>query len=131
MPNGFIERDLGCSVHSNAYHFVNVRDLMLFYSLQQEAWLLPIIKKSVHYTVHGPLVKFISENEPFTMEVLEVISLYTELVDKDYACHMIEYLSFFQNIGNAFPADVFAHPQVGPFAEKNISTKQIFDIYNV
>ena len=130
MPNGFIERDLSCSFHSNGYHFVNVRDLMLFYSLEQEPWLLPIIKKSVSYTLHGPLIRFISNNEPRVMHVLEVISLYSEFIDKGYACYMIEYLSFFQNIGNAFPADVLSHPQIGPFAEKIISTKEIYDIYS-
>lgn len=131
MPNGFIERDLGCSVHSNGYHFINIRDLMLFYVQAPQPWLLPIIKKSVHYTIHGPLVKFISDNEPRTMKILEVINLYAEFVDKSYVSYMAEYLYFFQSIGNAFPADVLSHPQIGPFTEKIISTKQIYDIYNV
>jgi len=131
MPNGFIERDLGCSVHSNGYHFVNVRDLMLFYSLEKEPWLLPIIKKSVHYTIHGPLLRYISDNEPRVMHVLEVISLYSDFVDKAYVPYMAEYLSLFQKVGMDFPADVLAYPQIGPYTEKIISTKQVYDIYNV
>ena len=131
MPNGFVERDLGFSEHSNGYHFVNLRDLMLLYSLQQEQWLLPIIKKGLYYTIHGPIIKFVSNNEPRAMHILEVISLYSEFVGRDYVSYMTEYLSYFHSIGLAFPADILAYPQIGPFTEKIISTKQIYDIYNV
>jgi hypothetical protein len=66
-----------------------------------------------------------------TMKVLEVISLYSEFVDKAHVCYMADYLSFFRNICMDFRADVLSHPQIGSLTEKIISTKQIYDIYNV
>ena len=130
MPNGFIERDMGCSEHFNGYHFINIRDLMLFYVQDPQPWLLPIIKKSVHYTVHGPLVKFISDKDPRTLKILEVIGMYSELVDESYRTDMTEYLAYFQKAGKAMPSDVLANPLVRAYTEKYISVDQGSNLTN-
>jgi len=110
MPNGFIERDLSHSVLSDFYHFRNLEDILILYNLTKADWLLNIITKSVKYTVHSRFADYVLSREPKAILFLDIILLYSDMVDEQYLHLLPKYLARFQKANSAVPVNILSDP---------------------
>jgi hypothetical protein len=110
MPNGFIERDLSHSALSDFYHFRNLEDILILYKLTRADWLREIITKSVKYTVDSSLADYVISNEPKAILFLDILILYSVIVDERYLPLLPWFLSRFQKEKFALPVNILADP---------------------
>ena len=110
MPNGFIERDLSHSALSDFYHFRNLEDILILYNLTKADWLLNIITKSIKYTVHSRFADYVLSREPKAILFLDIILLYSDMVDDGYLHLLPKYLARFQKANSAVPVNILSDP---------------------
>jgi hypothetical protein len=110
MPNGFIERDLSHSMLSSAYHFRNLEDILILYNLTKADWLLKIITKSVKYSVESGLASYVVDRQVGTMQFLDVLILYSGIINQDYLPLLPRYLARFQKANLALPVNILSDP---------------------
>jgi len=112
MPNGFIERDLSYSALSDFYHFRNLEDILILYNLTRADWLLEIVTKSVKYTVDSRLADYVLSREPKAILFLDILLLYSDIVDDQYLPLLPQYLARFQKSNSAVPVNILSDPFV-------------------
>jgi len=110
MPNGFIERDLSHSALSGFYHFRNLEDILILYNLTRADWLLEIVTKSVKYTVDSRLADYVLSREPKAILFLDILLLYSDIVDEQYLPLLPQYLARFQKSNSAVPVNILSDP---------------------
>jgi len=110
MPNGFIERDLAYSALSDFYHFRNLEDILILYNLTNADWLLKIVKKSVKYTVQSRLAEYVLTREPKAILFLDILLVYSDIVDDRYLPLLPQYLACFQKANSAVPVNILSDP---------------------
>ncbi|MHC5060904.1 MAG: D-glucuronyl C5-epimerase family protein [Planctomycetota bacterium] len=110
MPNGFIERDLSYSAMSDFYHFRNIEDILILYNLTRDDRLFDIVKKSVKYTVDSGLVEYVVSRNPKAILFLDIILLYSDLIDPCYLPLLPGYLADFQKANSAVPVNILSDP---------------------
>jgi len=110
MPNGFIERDLSYSALSDFYHFRNIEDILMLYNQTRADWLGEIIKKSVKYSVDSGLAKHVFAREPKAMLFLDILLLYSGIINQDYLPLLPPYLARFQKANLALPVNILSDP---------------------
>ncbi|HIJ69988.1 MAG TPA: hypothetical protein HPP87_01340 [Planctomycetes bacterium] len=110
IPNGFIERDLTYSALSDFYHFRNLEDILILCKLTRADWLRKIITKSVKYTVDSGLADYVLRREPKAILFLDILILYSDIVDQQYLPLLPWFLSRFQKENSAVPVNILADP---------------------
>ena len=110
MPNGFIERDLSYSALSDFYHFRNIEDILMLYNQTRADWLGEIIKKSVKYSVDSGLANYVFGRDPKAMLFLDIILLYSGIINQDYLPLLPPYLARFQKANLALPVNILSDP---------------------
>ena len=112
MPNGFLERDLSYSVLSENYHILNIKEMLILYCHERDKWLETIITKSINYTIDSGYVRSFAEKDLRASKFLEVILMYSALIDEEYFKYLAEYIQFFKNCGIAMSTDVISNPLI-------------------
>lgn len=110
MPNGFMERDLSHSALSDFYHFRNLEDILILCNLTRADWLLEIVTKSVKYTVDSRLADYVLSREPKAILFLDILLLYSDIVDDQYLPLLPKYLADFQKSSSAVPVNILSDP---------------------
>jgi len=112
MPNGFIERDLSATCLSDFYHHLNIKDMLILYGRIPADWLREIIDKSISYTVDCSHVTYLTMLGARSVLFLDILLLYTGLVDDKYLRFLPEYISVFRKAGLCVSVDILSNPFV-------------------
>ena len=112
MPNGYTERDLTYSSLSDVYHFINIEDMLILYSQTRSKWLRDIIKKSMRYSINSSLVRYLAGRNIQITIFLDILLLYSSLIDEKYLMYLPEYISFFQELNLPVSVDVLSNPLI-------------------
>ena len=110
MPNGFIERDLSHSSLSDFYHFLNIQAMLTLYSRTKTDWLLKQIKKSVEYSAGTCLADYVFGRDPKAMLFLDILLLYSGIINQNYIHLLPTYLARFQKANSALPVNILSDP---------------------
>lgn len=110
MPNGFIERDLSHSALSDFYHFRNLEDILILYNLTRADWLLNIVTRSLSYSVDSRLADYVLSREPKAMLFLDILLLYSGIINQNYLPLLPRYMARFQKANLALPVNILSDP---------------------
>jgi hypothetical protein len=110
IPNGFIERDLSYSALSDFYHFRNLEDILILYNLTRADWLLNILTKSIRYTVDSRLAACVIDRNPKAILFLDILLLYSGIINQNYLHLLPPYLARFQKANSALPVNIISDP---------------------
>jgi len=112
MPNGYIERDLCFAPLSDSYHLLNIKVLLMLYGVSPADWLLAVIRKGVEYTVKSQLGKFIALYGSRAVVLLDILLMYSAMVDETYLGLLSDYLKYFVKLDMHPQVDILADPQI-------------------
>lgn len=99
MPNGFIERDLTHSRLSDIYHLSTLKDLLILYAYLPSEWLQEAIRNSIVYTHKSGFFKYFAQTNTAANFFLEMLVLYSALIDETYLLLLPEYLAYLNQLG--------------------------------
>lgn len=105
MPNGFIERDLTHSRISDIYHLATLDDLLMLYAYLPSQWLEDAIRKSMVYTHTSGFVKYYAQHGPVANIFIEMLLLYSSMIDESYLKLIPQYIAFLEELGIAASSD--------------------------
>lgn len=112
MPDGFLERDLCFAPLSYFYHLVNLKVLLVLYSMRPDEWLRKIICKGMRYTFRSGFPDYMMTYTPWGSMLLDILLMYAGLIDAKYLCHLARHLRHFHRSGIPLQTDVLADPLV-------------------
>lgn len=111
MPTGFIERDLLHSFVSDNYHIITLRDMLALYVYHPCQWLKEMITASMVYSHKSGFIKHFAKTDPRSISFIDMLMLYSNMIDESYLKLVPEYLSYFKKMG--YPVSSTALSEVG------------------
>lgn len=110
MPDGFIERDISYAHLSDIYHLLNIKCLLMLYGQTPREWLARIIRKSTMYTFDSGLARYMAVYGSRAVVVLDVVFMYSALIDERYLRFLPDYLKYFGKLNLHPQVDILADP---------------------
>jgi hypothetical protein len=86
-PNGLTERDLTLTFIPFNYHIINIKDLLILYSMHKEPWLVDYIRNGVGYIkqfVRRDEFVHLLHNDLNYVEVAEIFKIYARYIDPGF-----------------------------------------------
>lgn len=112
MPNGFIERDLTHSRLSDIYHLATLDDYLMLYAYLPSKWLKEAIRKSMVYTHTSGFVRYYAKRNPVANIFIEMLLLYSSMIDESYLKLMPQYLAFFEELNIVASSDSLSNMMI-------------------
>jgi len=112
MPTGFIERDLTHSFLSDVYHVVTLRDLLMLHIYHPCDWLEKAIKISTKYSHESGFIKHFAKTDPRAVYFIDILILYSSMIDESYLQLVPQYLSYFDQMGYSVSASALSEMAV-------------------